>query len=83
VNPVPKAVTSNEAVGRSATNKELARYAIRVLCYVGATSTSFLLAALFASLAVRQAKREFLEAEKQNLRGLVEGSLRDHEKRES
>ncbi|MFW5697316.1 MAG: hypothetical protein ACOCX1_02005 [Fimbriimonadaceae bacterium] len=49
-----------------------------LLIYFALTSFTFLGAALASVLWARSAKNEFLKANKENLRDLIEGSLKDH-----
>ncbi len=67
--------------GPEASHRELATYALHAILYFGVTAFTFVFAALFALLAMRQARREFVEQKRENLRGLIEGSLKDHERR--
>lgn len=61
--------------------KDLAMYALRILIYFGITATTFLVTAILALLLVRQARKEFAQQAKENLKGLIEGTLRDHERK--
>lgn len=64
-----------------ASQKELAEYALRILIYFGITATTFLVTAILALLLVRQARRDFAKEAKENLKGLIEGTLRDHDRK--
>ncbi|MBL8060296.1 MAG: hypothetical protein JNK63_06230 [Chthonomonas sp.] len=59
---------------------ELANWGARALTYFLLTSMAFLSAAFGAVLIMRRNRREFLVEAKQNVRDLIEGSLKDHEK---
>lgn len=60
--------------------KDLARYGIRALTYFTLTTCTFLAAATGAVLIIRRTRREFVDNEIKIVRGLVEGSLKDHER---
>ncbi len=55
-----------------------ARWGQRVLLYFGATAGTWVVVAGLAWLTVRQARREILELERQNVRSLIEATLKDH-----
>ena len=57
---------------------ELARYGARLLAYFGVTCIAWLGAAVCAIILVRRTRKEFAESQKEIMRGLVEGTLRDH-----
>ena len=59
---------------------ELSRYAIELLITFAFTAFTFLGAAFASVIWVRRAKEEFLKENRENLRELIEGSLKDHEK---
>lgn len=65
--------------GEHATRKALAAYGMQVLGYVSVTCAAWLSAAFGSALLLKKAKSEFMEKRSENLRQLVEGSLRDHE----
>lgn len=58
--------------------KELAEFSLRFLIYFALTALVFLSSAICALLLVRRAREEFAEQAGKNLRGLIEGTLRDH-----
>lgn len=61
-----------------ANRKEIARFGLKMLTYFGFTAATFLATAICALLLVRRAKSEFRQQASENLRGLIEGTLRDH-----
>ncbi|HXH61712.1 MAG TPA: hypothetical protein VNI20_10190 [Fimbriimonadaceae bacterium] len=61
---------------------ELAHYGARLVTYFAATAFSWVGAALCASLLVRRAKREYLDDQRELMQGLIEGTLRDHERKQ-
>ncbi|MBX7132985.1 MAG: hypothetical protein K1X67_09945 [Fimbriimonadaceae bacterium] len=61
-----------------AERKVLAAFGLKMLIYFGATAITFLATAICALLLVRRAKLEFRDQASENLRGLIEGTLRDH-----
>lgn len=61
-----------------AARKVLAAFGLKMLIYFGATAITFLATAICALLLVRRAKLEFRDQASENLRGLIEGTLRDH-----
>lgn len=71
-----------ERPAATAPRRAQAEYGVRLLTYFGVTAVTWLLVAGCAVMMVRQARREFLEKERQNLQALIEGTLRDHERRE-
>ena len=75
VGPRPVGAAKTEAE-----RKELARYGLKALSYFAVTTSAFLGAAAGAVLIIRRTRREFVDHEKQIVRGLVEGSLKDHER---
>lgn len=64
-----------------ASKKAFADYGQRVIVYFGVTSSVWLSTAMSALLLVRQSRREFLEQERDNLKSLIEGTLRDHDRK--
>lgn len=64
--------------GPDAPKKELAEFSLRFLLYFAATALVFLATAVCALLLVRRAREEYAEQAGKNLRGLIEGTLRDH-----
>ena len=61
---------------------ELAQYGTRLLTFFLVTSTVWLGAAICAVVLARRTRREYLERQRENLTGLIEGALRDHERKE-
>lgn len=59
----------------------LAKYGAWLITYFGATCLIWLSAALGAVLVMRNARRRLTEDQKENLRGMIEGTLRDHERK--
>ena len=59
----------------------LARFGTRVLTHFLVTSAVWIGAATCAIVLARRTKREFLESQKENIRELVEGTLKDHERK--
>lgn len=64
-----------------ASTEELARFGVRGLVYFGVTASAFLIAAILAIRLARQMRQRYMEDAKENLKELVEGSLRDHERK--
>ncbi|MCH8978730.1 MAG: hypothetical protein IH945_05745 [Armatimonadetes bacterium] len=60
---------------------ELAKYGAWLITYFGATCLIWLSAALSAMLVMRAARRQLVEDQKENLKGMIEGTLRDHERK--
>jgi len=60
---------------------ELARYGTRVLAYFGVTSLAWVTAAFCAVLLMRRTRKQYADEQKENLKGLIEGTLRDHERK--
>jgi hypothetical protein len=60
----------------------VSEYTLWLLVYFALTSFTFLGAAFASVLWARSAKNEFLKANKENLRDLIEGSLKDHERKD-
>ncbi|MCH7944452.1 MAG: hypothetical protein IIC73_00320 [Armatimonadetes bacterium] len=56
----------------------LAKYGAWLLTYFGVMCLIWLSAALCAVLVMRNARRRLTEDQKENLRGMIEGTLRDH-----
>jgi len=65
----------------SAGRLALASYGQRLLMYFGVTALTWLGAAFCAWLLIRQTRREYLESLHKNVQSLIEGSLRDHERK--
>lgn len=61
----------------------LADYASRSTTLFGILLAIFFLTAVLAWLVVRRARAEFREVTRRNLEELIEGTLRDHERRGS
>lgn len=61
-----------------APRQELAEFSLRFLVYFALTALVFLATAVCALLVVRRAREEYAEQAGKNLRGLIEGTLRDH-----
>lgn len=66
---------------RNAPRKELAGYGMKLSVYLGLSCLPWLMAAGGCILWIRQTRREFVDREKDNMRELIEGTLRDHERR--
>ncbi len=66
---------------KDAPRKELANYGVRLSIYFGLTCLPWLMAAGGCVFWIRQTRREFADREKDNMRELIEGTLRDHERR--
>ncbi|MBI1755474.1 MAG: hypothetical protein HYR64_00010 [Fimbriimonas ginsengisoli] len=62
------------------TRYEKGLFAIRLTTYVAILLLTFFGVALTAVVALRRARQELREEAKQNLRELIEGTLRDHGK---
>ena len=56
----------------------LARYGAWLLTYFGATCLVWLCAAFSAVFVMRAVKRQLVDDQKENLDGMIEGTLRDH-----
>lgn len=63
-----------------ATNVQKALWGQKALLYFLFTASAWLMTAMSAFLLARQSHREFLEQERDNLKSLIEGTLRDHGK---
>ena len=61
------------------TDKELAEYSVKILLVFGATCISWLAAAISSVFLLRRTRKEFSANQKENMKGLIEGTLRDHE----
>ena len=59
----------------------MAQYGTRLLTFFAVTSLFWVGAAVCAVLLARRTRLEYLERQRENLAGLIEGALRDHEKR--
>lgn len=66
---------------QGAPTAEVREFAVRALAYLILTVAVWLAVALAALLVVVRSKRELAQAELEQVRGLVEGSLDDHAKR--
>ena len=64
-----------------AERETLSKFAIIFASYITVTSIVWFLAALFAVLLIRQTRRKFAEEQRDNLKDLIEGTLRDHERK--
>jgi len=62
----------------TASRLEKAQWGQRVLVYFGVTAGTWLATAFSAMMLARQTQRQFLTDERDNLKGLIEGTLRDH-----
>lgn len=62
--------------------KALADYAVKLLIYFGVTSLVWLMVAIFALLLLRQTRRQFANTRKEMVEDLVEGTLKDHERKQ-
>lgn len=60
---------------------ELAQYGTRVLLFFGLTCFVWIGAAFCSVLLMRRARVEFLEDQGDNIKGLIEGTLKDHERK--
>lgn len=65
----------------SAPRVEVARYGVKVLAYFGLTCSVFITAAVSALILARRTRRQYLDATRENLQELIEGTLRDHDRR--
>lgn len=63
--------------------RAVADYAMRLLVYFGATALVWLGVAILALIMVRQARKQFVVEEKALVKELVEGTLKDHERKKS
>ena len=61
---------------------ELARYGARALAYFGASCMVWIAAALCSVLLMRRTRNELAESQKENMEGLIEGTLQDHERKQ-
>lgn len=61
-----------------APKSEVVRYARRFVYYTGGTILVFCSTAFLAILMARRARREYREESRRNLEELLEGTLRDH-----
>lgn len=61
---------------------ELARYGARVLGYFGLACLSWIAAAFCAVLMMRRAKNEIADEQRENMKSMIEGTLRDHERKQ-
>jgi hypothetical protein len=59
---------------------ELAQYGTRVLTFFALTCFVWIGAAVCSILMVRRAKVEFLQDQGENIRSLIEGTLKDHDR---
>jgi len=66
---------------KSNDRQELSRYGVRLSVFVMLSSITWAAAGIGSLLIIRQTRREFAEGKQELLRELIEGSLRDHEKR--
>ena len=64
-----------------APRKVVALWGQRVIIYFGVTSSVWLSTAMSAFLLARQSKRDLIEQERENLKSLIEGTLRDHDRK--
>lgn len=60
----------------------LAQYGVRVLTYFGITCFVWIGAAACAVALMRRVRTEYLEDKGHNIKDLIEGTLRDHERKE-
>lgn len=63
-----------------ASNRAKAVWGQRVIFYFGVTSSIWLSTAMSALLLARQSRRQFLDQERDNLKSLIEGTLKDHDR---
>ncbi len=61
---------------------ELARYGSRVLMFFGLTCFAWIGAATCAVILLRRTRVVFLEEQGENIKGLIEGTLHDHERKD-
>ncbi len=61
---------------------ELARFAVRLMVYLGATILVFATTAALALLVARQTRIKYREEARRNLKDLIEGTLKDHERKQ-
>lgn len=61
---------------------ELAQYGARVLLFFGLTCFVWIGAATCAVILLRRARVEFIEEQGENIKGLIEGTLHDHERKD-
>ncbi len=61
---------------------ELVIYGTRILVYFGVSCLSWIAAAFCAVLLMRRTRNELVESQKENINSLIEGTLRDHERKE-
>jgi hypothetical protein len=64
--------------GDEATKKEKANYGVKMLSLFGGAGIICVMAAGGAVILMRRTKQEYLEEQAENLKELVEGSLKDH-----
>ncbi len=62
--------------------EELAKYGTRLLTYFGVTCLVWLSAAFSAVFVMRDVRRRLVDDQKENLKGMIEGTQRDHERKE-
>lgn len=62
---------------------ELKQYALRYGWYLLATLFVFVLTCALSLLLLRRQREEFRKEAKENLRELIEGTLKDHERKDS
>lgn len=67
--------------GPDVTRAVLESYAVRLTVYMAAILLFFFLTAVFALLTVRRARIEYRDQARANLQELIEGTLRDHERK--
>lgn len=72
----------SQAPGVDATRREKVQYGVRMMTLFGVTSGLWLGAAASAVILARRARKEYADERQAALEGLVEGSLRDHIKRD-
>ena len=60
----------------------LAQYGERTLAYFAVACFTWVAAAGCAVALMRRARREYLESQRENLSHLIEGTLKDHERRQ-
>lgn len=72
----PLLLTYRPASGAS--QEEFASFGLMLLTYFTVTALTFLATAVCALMLVRRTKEEYREQASKNLRGLIEGTLKDH-----
>ncbi|MFQ3586152.1 MAG: hypothetical protein SNJ74_02345 [Fimbriimonadaceae bacterium] len=74
-------LVGNRPSGPEVSRAMLEAYAVRLSVYMVAILLLFFLTAVFALLTVRRARLEYRDQARANLQELIEGTLRDHERK--